>query len=104
MKLQHALLLGATLFCFATSTFGADQKAQDLYKSKCQSCHGADGRATPIGKKLGARDFQDPDVAKMSEADLVKITTEGKNKMPAYKGKLTDKQIAELAKFIKEMK
>ena len=104
MKLHHALLLGSTLFCFGTSTFGADQKAQDLYKSKCQSCHGADGRATAVGKKLGARDFQDPDVVEMTEEEIVQITTNGKNKMPAYKGKLTDKQIAELAKFIKEMK
>lgn len=104
MKLHYALLLGATLFCFATGAFGADQKAQDLYKSKCQSCHGADGRATAIGKKLGARDFQDPDVVEMTEEEIVQITTNGKNKMPAYKGKLTDKQIAELAKFIKEMK
>ena len=104
MKLHYALLLGATLFCFATGAFGADQKAQDLYKSKCQSCHGADGRATAIGKKLGARDFQDPDVVEMTEEEIVQITTNGKNKMPAYKGKLTDKQITELAKYIKEMK
>lgn len=104
MRLHRELLLGATLFCFATSAFGADQTAQDLYKSKCQSCHGADGKATAIGKKLGARDFQDPDVAKMTEEEIVQITKNGKNKMPAYKGKLTDKQITELAKFIKEMK
>jgi cytochrome c6 len=82
----------------------ADQKTEDLYKSKCQGCHGADGHATAIGKKLGARDFQDPDVAKMSEADLVAVTTDGKNKMPSYKGKLTDDQIKSLAKYIKEMK
>ena len=104
MKLHRALLLGATLTCFATGAFGADQKTQDLYKSKCQGCHGADGKATAIGKKLGAKDFQDPDVAKMSEDDLEKTTKEGKNKMPAYKGKLTDKQIDELVKYIKELK
>lgn len=82
----------------------ADQKAQDLYKSKCQGCHGADGKASAIGKKLGAKDFQDPDVAKLSEADLAKVTTTGKNKMPAYKGKLTEDQINALAKYVKEMK
>jgi len=31
------------------------------------------------------------------------ITTTGKNKMPAYKGKLTDDQINALAKYIKEI-
>lgn len=78
--------------------------AGDLYKTKCQGCHGVDGHASAIGKKLGARDFQDPDVAKMSEDEMAKITSDGKNKMPAYKGKLTDDQIKALAKYIKEMK
>jgi cytochrome c6 len=75
-----------------------------LYKSKCQSCHGADGKATAIGKKLGARDFQDPEVASMSEDDLAQATSAGKNKMPAYKGKLKPDQIKALAKYIKDMK
>jgi|SRR5581483_3210705 len=104
MKLYRAVLLAAALGSFATMAFGADQKTQDLYKSKCQGCHGADGKATAIGKKLGARDFQNPDVAKMSEDELEKVTKDGKNKMPPYKGKLTDKQIDELVKYVKEMK
>ena len=66
--------------------------------------HGADGKATAIGKKLGTKSFQDPDVSKMSEDDLAKIIKGGKNKMPAYKGKLKDTQIDGLAKYIKEMK
>jgi mono/diheme cytochrome c family protein len=92
--------------CFAVALSGrlAGQSTADLYKTKCQGCHGADGHATAIGKKLGAKDFQDPDIAKMSEADLAKITADGKNKMPAYKGKLTDDQINALAKYIKELK
>jgi len=89
---------------FTTSLLGADAKTPDLYKAKCQGCHGVTGKATVIGKKLGAKDFSDPDVAKMSEADLVKITTDGKAKMPPYKGKLTDDQIKDLAKYIREMK
>jgi cytochrome c6 len=104
MKLHRALLLGSALACFVTSGFSADQKTQDIYKSKCQGCHGADGKATAIGKRLGAKDFQDPDVAKMSEDNVEKITKDGKNKMPAYNGKLTDKEIDALAKYIKEMK
>lgn len=40
----------------------------------------------------------------MSEEDLAKVTTDGKNKMPSYKGKLTDDQIKALAKYIKDLK
>jgi mono/diheme cytochrome c family protein len=34
----------------------------------------------------------------------VKITKDGKNKMPSYKGKLTDDQLKALAQYIKEIK
>jgi mono/diheme cytochrome c family protein len=57
-----------------------------------------------MGKKLGARDFQDPAVTSMSDDDLAKVTKEGKGKMPAYNGKLNDKQIDELVQYIKQMK
>jgi mono/diheme cytochrome c family protein len=104
MKMNRLVVLGVILGLAATHVLAAAHTTADLYKSKCQSCHGADGKATAIGKKLGARDFQDPAVTSMSEDDLATITSTGKNKMPAYKGKLKDDQIKALAKYIKEMK
>ena len=81
----------------------ADEVAA-LYKSKCQVCHGADGKGTPAGQKLGVKDFQSPEVAKQADADLTKITKEGKGKMPKYDGKLTDDQIKELITYIHSLK
>jgi len=105
MNLFRSTLATGLVFAWLISSASAtDPKVSDLYKSKCQSCHGPDGKATTIGKKLGAKDFQDPDVASMSEDDLAKVTANGKNKMPAYKGKLTDAQIKALAKYVKDMK
>lgn len=104
MQINRLFVSALTLGLLTVNVFAADPSAADLYKSKCQACHGPGGKATAVGKKLGARDFQDPDVAKMSEEELAKITTDGKNKMPSYKGKLTDDQIKGLAKYIKEMK
>ena len=52
---------------------------------------------------MGAKDFRAPDVAKMSDADLIKVTKEGKGKMPGFKA-LTDDQVKELVKFIRGMK
>jgi cytochrome c6 len=40
----------------------------------------------------------------MSEADLITLITNGKGKMPAYKGKLTDAQISDVAKYVKTLK
>ena len=75
----------------------------DLYKAKCQMCHGADGKGTPVGTKMGAHDFHSPEVAKMTEAQLIETISKGKNKMPAYAGKLTADQIKELAGYVKEL-
>jgi mono/diheme cytochrome c family protein len=82
----------------------ADDDAATLYKSKCQVCHGADGKGTAAGQKMGAKDFQSPEVAKQSDADLIKVTKDGKGKMPKYDGKLTDDQIKGLIKYIRTLK
>ena len=91
---------------FAFSKIGyADDATAALYKSKCQACHGADGvGGTAIGKKLGAKDFHAPEVAKLSDDELFEVTKKGKNKMPAYDKKLTDDQIKDLVKYIHTLK
>jgi mono/diheme cytochrome c family protein len=91
-----------SLLAAGTVSFAQDGAA--TYKSKCQMCHGATGMAdTPAGKSTKARPFNDPDVVKMSDADLIAVTTNGKNKMPAYKGKLTDAQIKDVVAYIRTL-
>lgn len=88
----------------ATCAYAQDDAAA-TYKSKCQVCHGPDGKGdTAMGKKLGAKDFHSPEVAKMSDTELFEITKKGKDKMPAYDGKLTDDQIKALIKYIRSLK
>jgi mono/diheme cytochrome c family protein len=103
MKIFRLIAALVFLSC-AVNGFAEDAKADDLYKSKCQGCHGAEGKATNIGKKLGAKDFQDPEVMKMSQDERVKIISDGKNKMFAYKSKLTNEEIKALAKYIAQLK
>jgi cytochrome c6 len=89
---------------FATCAYAQDDAAA-LYKSKCQVCHGPDGKgATPAGQKVGAKDLHSPEVAKMSDADLFNIVKNGKEKMPKYDGKLTDDQIKALIKYVRTLK
>lgn len=96
------LALGLLL---AAAVPAAAQDAAALYKSKCQVCHGADGKGTPAGQKMGVKDFHSPEVQKQTDAELIKITKEGKGtKMPKYEGKLTDDQIKDLVKFIRTLK
>jgi len=88
----------------ATCIFAQDDVAA-LYKSKCQVCHGPDGKGdTLAGKKVGVKDFHSPEVAKMPDTELFEITRKGKDKMPSYDKKLTDDQIKALVKYIRSLK
>jgi mono/diheme cytochrome c family protein len=76
------------------------QSGEATYKSKCASCHGATGMAdSGAAKAMKVKPVNDPDVKKLSEAEMVTVTTDGKGKMPAYKGKLTDAQIKEVVAY-----
>lgn len=103
MKGMISTMALAVLLAAALPAAAADDAAA-LYKSKCQICHGADGKGSPAGLKMGAKDFQSPEVAKQTDAELIKITKEGKGKMPKYDGKLTDDQIKQLVKYIRSLK
>jgi len=85
----------------ANSSCLSQSSAADVYKSKCQMCHAADGSGnTPAGKVMKVHPFNSPDVIKQSDADLIAIIKKGKNKMPAFEGKLTDAQISDLRAHI----
>ncbi len=70
------------------------QSGEATYKAKCQMCHGATGMAdSGAGKAMKVKPVTDPDVKKMSEADMIKATENGMGKMTAFKGRLTDAEI-----------
>ena len=99
-KLVVVLALGFALSVSAR----ADDASAALYKSKCAGCHGPDGvGGTPAGKALKVTDFHDPDVQKMSDADLTAIVAMGKNKMPAYGKTLKPEEIKGLVAYVREL-
>jgi mono/diheme cytochrome c family protein len=82
----------------------AQSGGADVYKAKCLMCHGATGLGdSPAGKALKAASFKDPAIVKASDAELVGAVTKGKNKMPAYEGKLTDAQIKAAIAYIRTL-
>jgi cytochrome c6 len=73
-----------------------------VYKAKCQSCHGAQGVPNPgIAKNMGVKAATDPAVKAQTAAQMITITTDGKGKMPAFKGKLTDVQIKDSVDYFR---
>jgi mono/diheme cytochrome c family protein len=101
MKNQIKLAFIGIMVAVTVSPVLAQSSGADTYKAKCQMCHGADGLGnTPAGKAMKARPFNSPDVLKESDTDLMAVIKNGKNKMPAFAGKLTDAQIADVVAYI----
>jgi cytochrome c6 len=95
-------LLAAVLLLIPTLLLAQDGAA--TFKGKCAMCHGPDGSGkTAMGQKLNIRDLHSAEVQKQSDAELAQIVTKGKNKMPAYDGKLTKEQIDQVVAFIREL-
>ena len=93
-----AVIAAFTLPAIAQNTGAA------TYTSKCQMCHGADGAGTtPAGKAMKASSFLSPAVVKEPNADLIAATKNGKGKMPAYAGKLTDAEIKDVIAHIRTL-
>jgi mono/diheme cytochrome c family protein len=94
--------LGIVMICAAAPSHA--QAGADTYKDKCMMCHSADGSgSSPAGKSMGAIPFSSPALVKASSADLIAATTNGKGKMPAYKGKLTDPQITAVVAYVRTL-
>jgi len=100
---KFAVVLIAVLVALPVLAAGPDGAA--LYKSKCAMCHGPDGAGqTTMGKNLKLRDMRSAEVQKMTDAELTKVITDGKGKMPSYKGKVSDAEIKALVAFLRTLK
>lgn len=100
--LQGMCALGlAVVLCVPVN---ADDKSAALYKQKCATCHGADGKGnTPAGKAMKVKSFADPEVAKMSDGDLSAAIDKGKGKMPAYGKSMTPDEIKAMVAYIRNL-
>jgi cytochrome c6 len=85
-------MLAATMGAM-TAAF-AQGPGADVYKSKCQICHGATGMAeSATGKVMKVKPATDPSVKRMNEVQMVDAVRNGMGKMQAYKDMLTEGQI-----------
>lgn len=101
--IQFAVALAAVVLMAGAVGF-AQSAGEAVYKTKCQSCHGAQGTPNPgIAKMMGVKPASDPSVKSISEATMIADTTNGKGKMPAFKGKLTEAQIKDSVAYFRSL-
>jgi cytochrome c6 len=104
MKSMIRLLSAAAVFCLLSSVAQAQNKGATLFQSNCQMCHGADGKgSTPTGQALKVANLHSPEIVKMSNAELAKVISNGKNAMPAFGSRLTPPQIESLVSYIRTL-
>lgn len=105
--MSRARTLGVLVFTaiavFGVAAYGSsntDTHPSELFKKNCAKCHGEKGNAdTMRGRHLKARNFTDAEwQADVTDAQLIKSVTEGKDEMPPWGKKLTPEQIESLVK------
>jgi cytochrome c6 len=80
--------------------------ARTLYDKKCAECHGKDGQShTFRGKHTHSRDLTDPQWQdQVTDERIYNSISNGKEKMPAFKKKLSEADINSLVTFVRNLK
>ncbi|HEX9053047.1 MAG TPA: cytochrome c [Anaeromyxobacter sp.] len=90
-----------TLLALAVVAFASSARAEEaaaLFQKKCVACHGKDGKGSPAGRQLGAKDLT---ATKLSEPDIEGVISNGRGKMTPFKGRIDEPDIKALAKYVK---
>src|SRR5262245_50546877 len=83
---------------------GKRSAGEDIFRNRCAVCHGLDGGGdTTLGNKLGIPDLR-AEEKQLSDDQMLKIITEGKGGMPAFKKKLSRDGIDKVMGHIKELR
>src|ERR1700759_4359703 len=105
-KVILAVLLIAVALFFVLPNLSWAQ--EDVYKAKCAGCHGADGKGTAAGKKMGAPEFSSAAVQAASDATLSDFIENGgpqKKASHAFANKgVSAPEAGKLAAYVKTLK
>ena len=107
MKLTGLLLLTALLASAAPAepqskpAQPASAETKKLYTVQCQACHGPNGKALLPDMSFVGREWKHG----TETADMVKVISEGVpgTMMMAFKGRLTEAQIRDLARYVRSL-
>jgi len=111
--MKRLALIAAAFALASAPAFAADKKIERLWKAKCSSCHGADGKGqTEKGKKMKIADMTDAEwQKKVTDDDMKKAINEGvkkeadgvKKEMDPYKDEVKGEQLDAVVAHIREL-
>ena len=101
-------LFGSFMWADADTNSRANASAVDAratFNARCAICHGRDGRGkTARGRRTHARDLTDASWQNdVSDERLFNSINNGRNKMPAFKKKLSENDIDALVNFVRSV-
>lgn len=109
MRYRSCSLILALSLATSWSFTGAEAadlaNGKKVYADKCARCHGASGKGDgPKADTLEKKPVDYTDKKKMSEftdGQLKKVVLDGKQPMPSYKGKMSDKDLEDVTAYIR---
>ena len=108
-KILAAAVLALVCTCSACSTRDdvsaarktKDDNARELYARNCATCHGPEGEGKQVGT-LRVPPLREGRAAQDPDARLLSQIHDGGNGMPSFKFTLTDDEIQDLLRFVRE--
>jgi cytochrome c6 len=102
-SIRNSAILALVMSLAGAMSF-AQSAGEATYKSKCQMCHGATGTpSAAMGKAMGIKPASDPDMKKLTAAEIEGAVKNGKGKMKPVAG-LNDAQVKAVAEYFKSLK
>ncbi len=95
------LFLGITIFTFAFSSpaLAADAvNGAKIFSANCAACHVGGKNLVQANKSLNKNDLEK--YSMYSQEAIISQVTNGKNAMPAFKGRLKPEQIEDVAAYV----
>ena len=96
--MKSRILIGFLCVCALAANDGGA-----VFKTHCTGCHGSDGKGNSA---IGTPDFISPKtLSGLSDADVIDTITNGRKGtiMPAWKGKLSNEDIAAVAAYLRSL-
>lgn len=100
-RIRSQVVLAMAIAVAGTLGF-AQSSGEATYKANCQSCHGTTGTPNAgMAKMMGIKAASEYKDSAKEQEDAVK---NGKGKMKAFSGKLTDAQIKDVVAYFRTLK
>jgi mono/diheme cytochrome c family protein len=107
MMIKTKLLITITVISVAVAACGRGERkksnteARDTFTRSCSVCHGADGGGKPLGA-VRAPSLKREEAMNLTDDQLFDKIYRGTGNMPSFKHSLTEEQVKDLVRFIRE--